>query len=448
MFTSLSDPDKCVDSARLSKLSKKIDKALLLMSRSTKKGGNPFLFAFLASKPHYLAKDIPGFHLPEFLTAATDGKVFYWNPDFLDRLASEDVVTVMNHESMHVVLRHVERSIGKHPQVWNIAIDFVVNSIIEHDHKLLKRAGSPWRVGVFGPNITLERFLRFLEGKAKLPLAKKDSGSGVFTDRTLYKTSVNDIYDEILKRWEDSSDQTKKELKEQFGGNDTLDSHIPSDSAEEEIQEQIMMASKMAEKMEPGSTPGYVQSMIKKLTPPTFDFIEVIKMCLFNRQHNEGIKNNWKRPKRRWLSSGQYMPSVYSFKPKWLCLLDTSGSMSDEDIRYGVSQLQSLGEDTDGMLVPCDSKVHWDLATEIKSASDLESTPIKGGGGTLLDEFFEEFPERLGTDFDVVIVITDGFMRPPPQILQPECQVVWAITNGSASFAPAFGQKVTLKQSN
>lgn len=443
MYTSLKDPDYCVDELTLRKLSGKMDKAMLLMSRGRAKGGNPFLFAFLGAKPHYLARKIPNFHLKEFNTAATNGKVFYWNPDFVNRLDPKDIAVVMEHESMHVVLKHVERSIGKHPRVWNIAIDYVVNAHMEHDHKLMKRTGSPWRVPVFGPNITLEKFLRFLEGKADLPKSNA-SGRGTFTDPSLFHKSVNEIYNEILKRWDKSSDDTKKKLDEQFDGQESMDAHIATEADDDQIQEEIIRASKAAEAMEAGSTPGYVKDMIGHLVSPTFSFLDMIRFAIFNKDTQDGPRNNWKRPRRRYLSFDQYLPTHHDFKPKWLCLLDTSGSMTDKDIMFGVSQLQSLGDETDGIVVPCDAKVHWDSAIEVKNAQDLKHTEVKGRGGTIFTEFFRDYKEKLGDEFDVIIVITDGLIPRTPSNLAPECDCIWGITRDK-EFHPPFGRAVSLR---
>ena len=444
MYTSLEDPDNCVDKIQLHNLSKKMDKALLLMSRSRKNGGNPFLFAFIGARPHYLARQIPNFYLKAFRTAATDGKVFFWNPEFLERLEPADVVTVMNHESMHVVLKHVERSVGKHPQVWNIAIDFVVNAHIEHDHKQLGRPGSPWRVGAFGPNITLERLLLFLEGKAELPYSSTSKGGGTFTDPSLYKTSVTDIYNEILKRWDNAPDYVLQKLDQKFEGQKSMDTHISSEVDNDELEQELVKASKAAEAIESGSTPSYIKGLIDHLVSPTFSFIDVIRFAIFNKTNEDGHKSNWKRPRRRFLSIDQYLPTRRNFNPKWLCLLDTSGSMIDEDIMFGVSQLQSLGNETYGIIVPCDAAVHWDAAIEVKRASDLQHTEVKGRGGTVFTEFFSDYREKFGDEFDIIIIITDGLIPKMPKYVAPQCDCIWAITR-KKDFVPPFGRAVSLR---
>ena len=43
------------------------------------------------------------------MTAATDGYFIYWNPDFFEILAEDEVMGVLAHELLHVVLAHLER---------------------------------------------------------------------------------------------------------------------------------------------------------------------------------------------------------------------------------------------------------------------------------------------------------------------------------------------------
>src|SRR5574337_600987 len=62
-------------------------------------------------------------------TCATDGRNFYYNADFVDKLSIEELVFVFGHEVEHCIYDHVSRSrLGyRNPQLWNMANDYVVN---------------------------------------------------------------------------------------------------------------------------------------------------------------------------------------------------------------------------------------------------------------------------------------------------------------------------------
>ena len=126
-------------------------------------------------------------------------------------------------------------------------------------------------------------------------------------------------------------------------------------------------------------------------------------------------------------------------------MIDTSGSMGDDDIIYGISQLQALGNESEGFVVPCDAKVHWKGVQKIDQVKDLKKTKIIGRGGTVFDDFFKEFPNELGTDFDVIIIITDGYCGQVPYDLRPACDVVWVITTPGYEYKPTFGRVAPLR---
>ena len=68
-------------------------------------------------------------------TAATDGKNFYYNKDFVAALAKkgdnqEQVTFLIGHEVLHCVYDHMDkdRMGNRDPRLWNIANDYVINA--------------------------------------------------------------------------------------------------------------------------------------------------------------------------------------------------------------------------------------------------------------------------------------------------------------------------------
>lgn len=62
-------------------------------------------------------------------TAATDGRYFYYNRDFVSALSERELIFLMGHEVLHCVYDHFDhlRRDGRHPMLWNIANDYVIN---------------------------------------------------------------------------------------------------------------------------------------------------------------------------------------------------------------------------------------------------------------------------------------------------------------------------------
>ena len=66
-------------------------------------------------------------------TAGTDGKTIYYNPDFLEKLSTDEQTFIFAHEVCHIAFDHILRSEGKNPQIWNTATDAVINQFLKRD---------------------------------------------------------------------------------------------------------------------------------------------------------------------------------------------------------------------------------------------------------------------------------------------------------------------------
>ena len=97
-------------------------------------------------------------------TAATDGKVIYYNPEFLNSISKEEQTFVFAHEVCHIAFNHILRSEGKDEDLWNVATDAVIN-------QFLKRDGAALVDGVVdieeAINYTAEDFYQKLQNEQK-----------------------------------------------------------------------------------------------------------------------------------------------------------------------------------------------------------------------------------------------------------------------------------------
>jgi len=515
----LSDPRKVAsNAAKLNLMQEKVSSCMTRLFRKPENGGNPFLFAFAAPKPHELVTEGPGGQKIE--TAATDGRRYYWNPNFLEKLTPDELSVVMQHEGYHVIFFHPKRGKGKMHQVWNISVDYVVNACIINDHEKTHRKGTLFG-GNIGEPLALKDLLQFIDGKQELP-----KGDFCFADKTLYGRSPESVYDEIIDHWNKSPRKCPKcgslslGPKGQGKGKDkgqgqqpgakgkgqqpgdgdgdgdeqdqgqgqggcgdehgdgcgcgpgssqgkngqdeghecsscgspldrlgAMDSHIDSDMSKQEVEADMMRAADQAVQMR-GTVPSEVEGMLGELKKPTLKFTDIVRSALLKKVQDAGLNNDWKRIRRRYLSTTpkQYLPRRYMHKPRWLAMIDTSGSMGDDDLAYAISQLQVLGNNTEGWIIPCDATPHWAGIHKVEKLADLKRTKIVGRGGTVFDQFFREFPEKLGRNFDVVIVLTDGDCGTVPYELRPRgMDCVWVITRNNTGFKAPFGRTAPLR---
>lgn len=227
----------------------------------------------------------------------------------------------------------------------------------------------------------------------------------------------------------------------------TVDDHMDTQESEEKLAKRISDAMEAAKKMA-GYVPGALEDELGKLTAPKVTWQDIIRARLVKARAGNG-RNDWSRFRSRPMFSSLMVPKRKSYHADFGCLLDTSGSMSKDDMAFGLSQLCSLDERSEGTIVPADATIYWDKATKIKKANMEEISKVKvvGRGGTKYAEFFKDYEKNIGK-CDFLIVVTDGFLLDTDvaEMVNPGVDVIWLITSGSLFTAP-FGRVFDLRSS-
>src|SRR5260221_13396808 len=138
-----------------------------------------------------------------------------------------------------------------------------------------------------------------------------------------------------------------------------------------------MNAASSAKKMA-GNLPGAIADELAKLSEPKLKWQDLVKHACQPIRQEMGRYNDWSRMRRRALSLDLYRPKRKDDTVRWLAMLDTSGSMSQEDMAYGISQLKALDYRSSGIVVPCDVEAYWKDATDIRNAGDLINVKVRG----------------------------------------------------------------------
>lgn len=230
-----------------------------------------------------------------------------------------------------------------------------------------------------------------------------------------------------------------------FGFGDTLDDHIDTEESEEKLAKRVAEAAEAAKRMA-GHVPASIEAEIGKLTEPKISWKDVIRgQLLRSRAGND--RNDWTRFRTRPLFAGLMNPKRKNYQAGFGCLVDCSGSMSKDDIAFGLSQLKSLDDRSEGTLVPADSEIYWDQSTKIRSCKEEELVKFKrvGLGGTMFSDFFSDYDKEIGKQ-DFLIVITDAYLLDTDiaAMKDPGVPVYWLVTSEYQFKAP-FGKVYALK---
>jgi predicted metal-dependent peptidase len=529
-------------------------------------GGDPLIFSLLYPMQHVCTRNIP--------TAGTDGKRYYWNPKFVLGKSRLGLRIVCAHEAWHAIYMHPQRRGKRHPRLWNIAVDYIVNGTIMDDLRHRKLDPASTFTKELGNFCTLPQLLEYykdprkdivgsehwapdppeeevelphpddnreLTEKEKKEIEKKEAKIRYFyadPDLPDDMKRPEKIYDLLYQKVPkcpkcgrigvyvppktpgDQNDIEPNEENEQhkhedvqthnhpegdqccncpdshsndaqhdgentdgssgnggnqpqnggsqpggnqpgsccegpcpvcgggyniFGNGDTLDDHMDAGETQEKMAKRIADAIEASKRMA-GSIPAELEEELGKLLAPKIRWQDFLRAKIA-RVRDGNTKNDWTRFRTRPLFGGLFIPKRINEVCDFGCLLDTSGSMSQEDMTFGVSQLQAIDERSEGWVVPADATIYWKDATKLRRANAAEISRIRvvGRGGTKYAEFFRDYEQIMG-HCDFLIVITDGFLldQDIAEMVNPGIDVIWLITSGSAFNAP-FGRVFDLK---
>ena len=351
-------------------------------------------------------------------TAATDGRRFYYNSEFVNSLPLKQLEFLVGHEVLHAVYDHMGRRGNRDPKLWNIADDYCVNwDLVEQ------------RVG------------------DKIPVALYDSkykgmsAEEVYDD--LYENADKINIDELMKRLLDEhldGDPTDGDGDGEGGDKPGNGRPKLSEAEKKEIRDEIKEAVLAAAQASgAGNLPGGVKRMIKDLTEPVMNWRELLQ-----QQIQSTVKSDftWARPSRRSWHMDAVMPGMRPGEQIDVVIgIDTSGSITDTDLKVFLSEIKGIMEAYDEYKI---TVMGWD--TEVNNVAtftsdnldDISSFEPGGGGGTdphcvwnyLQDNDIE--PKKL-------IMFTDFcFFGWSPNEVEQYCDTVWII-KGNKSAEPEFG---------
>jgi predicted metal-dependent peptidase len=226
----------------------------------------------------------------------------------------------------------------------------------------------------------------------------------------------------------------------------TLDDHMDSQESEEKMAKRISDAMHSARQMA-GSIPAGLEDELGRLTAPKMTWQDVIRSRIV-RSRVGNSRNDYNRFKVKQMHAGLLVPKRVSHIVNFGCLLDTSGSMSKEDMAFGISQLASLDERSEGSITPVDCAIYWESTTKIKKCSleELSKVKVTGRGGTFFAPYFDEYEKNIGK-CDFLIVITDAYLMDTDisAMQDPGIPVFWLVTSKNESFNAPFGKVYQLR---
>lgn len=312
-------------------------------------------------------------------TAWTDGVTIGWNPHWFVSLPRETRATVLVHELWHPAFLHMARIGGRQHREWNWACDIVINNGLEDEGYSFKGVENCWK------------------------------------DQQYRGWNAEAIYEELIKQ------QPPQCAPWGPGGPDGTDMKISPQKQQQAINNVIQAVHSAKMNGKPGDIPGHIQEIIKNFLKPKVKWdVELQRFLteLLNQYYS------WRRPRRRTLSQGLYLPTRVDDKGRLQNLswyFDVSGSVSDKMLLRFFSEVAYVWntfKPKEMTIIMFDTVIK--KIVKFEEGQTFDEIKVIGRGGT---DFRPVREHILETKPDAAIIFSDmecSAMEPGP-----ECPILW-----------------------
>ncbi len=358
-------------------------------------------------------------------TAATNGRDFMYNKDFVTKLSVKKLEFLFAHEICHAIFDHFGRCGSRDRTLANIAQDYAVNQILVDERigekitevKICydsKYRGMAWE----------EIYDELWEKAEKIPM-----------DQLLKQ--LGDLLDEHIKEEEGPGAGDKDGDKDGKGGGKPTLTKEEAERIRQEIKEAMIQSAAAAGA---GKTPAGIMRMIKNLTEPKMDWRQLVQQEIQSIVRNDYA---FTRPNRKSMHSGAILPGMKEATTIDVAIsIDMSGSIGEEDAGAFLSEIKGIMDQYEDFRINLwcfDTEIYnWKQITH-DEAHELEEYEPQGGGGTDFEVNWQ-FMEENGIQPKKFIMFTDGY---PCGGWGDEdyCDTIFIVKGNEHAEAP-FGQTV------
>ena len=372
----------------------------------------PFFGSVVTNVDYKESKDI--------IAAATDGKIIYYNPDFLNELNISEQIFIFAHEVCHIAFNHILRSENKDNDLWNIATDAVINQFLKRDGLTMVQGGVDIKEAINYDVETL--YEKLLQNKQSLESDKSKQDVG-HDSHELWEQAVKKHKEENVKEKKDKTGLEKKQEElEKVGEKDAFKKNLEEkkkqlEGLKEEILKQSLQAGILAN--------GDVRSISNIGTSkPIIDWRYALREAI-----KYGVDWSYKNAI---IEDGIIKANLEEQPiPETEIVLDTSDSINNKLLRGFLRECKNILKQS-RLKVGCFDTEFYGFH-EIRTLKDIDNMILEGGGGTNFEVAVNAFTRRVENK----IIFTDGYASMP----NTSIDVIW-IVFGNKKINPKSGKVI------
>ena len=361
-------------------------------------------------------------------TAATDGRHFFYNRNFVNNLNTQQCVFLVGHEIGHCIYEHFLRVGERDKRYWNMAGDYKINGMLVRE-----------KIGEIIDQIDICYDPKYMDDS----WYTENVYDQLMKEKPPVKMTL-DVHLDVEGEGEDGKPSAGG------GGDDKEDGEgkgkgkkptISKDDAKaisDELKNAVIQA---AQSVGAGNVPAEIQRIVGQLTEPKMDWRQFIRVTL---ESNLSSDFTFMKPNRKSQFNNVVLPSMLNDNKIDICLcLDASGSIGQVDATDFLSEVKGIMDQFGSYRIRVwsfDTKVYaYDEFTDDDGRS-IEEYELVGGGGT---DFMCNWHYMEENDItpNQLIMFTDG--EPFGKWgIEDYCDTLFLIKNRYSKPEAPFGQTI------
>ena len=400
--------------------------------------------ALSASRPYlnHILWRMPFFESPIGTLAVDEKGRCYYDPQYVDSLTVDECAGVLYHEIHHLLREHAARlkGLGKTQMERNIAADLEINDdIMEEGIALPKGIIHPKLFGL-PTKKTVEWYIENRPHENEKP-NKKPNEEAQDKDKTEGGNGNERGDSQGDSRTSTKNDSPSKEMP--AGGSCGSVAHGVPQSYERKDEEGAISPQEMdtikvkiamsIQSAPPGTVPGNLVRWAEEIHPTKVDWRMLLRRSARSalRQVSGKVDYTYRRISRR-SPRNVILPAMLQFAPKVSLIIDTSGSMGNEQVGQALAEVKGIIREIGEVeYLSVDAEVH------VKGkANKVKDVKLSGGGGTDMRKGFEQ----VSKDSNLIVVVTDGMTPWPGE--KPRQDTVVCLVGGDGAGIPSWAKVV------
>lgn len=390
-------------------------------------------------------------------TTATDAKSFFYNHDYIDSLSLEQTQFMLAHDALHCALLHFARRQHREKHRWDVACDFAINPLLIQDG--LKPPPDILYMKEY-EGMTAEEIYPLIDDQLdQEPLDQhlydedsdsddddSQAGDSGLDEKDIQKQQQQDRQNAEKNegsssgtRDSDKGSGAKTEAEQNTGKGKAPPPPLKEGEKDElAVQWQQRMAGAAQTAMQAGKLGGGMARMVDHLLQPQLPWRMLLARYMTAVARDD---YSFTRPSSRREAGGAIYPSLRSSHINLTVIVDTSGSIVDDEMNSFVSEINAIKGQMRARVTlhACDARMAengpwiYEAWEEMQLPDDLQ-----GGGGT---DFCPAFEWANDADQvpDLLVYFTDAQGNFPS--VEPGFPVIWLVKGKSPV---PFGQRIQL----